>query len=274
MPEYGHAVQPSNAEAGAPSRTIVSRLRRYLQFSLRGVLLLTAAAAVLTMPLLRLREQQFAIKRLEEQGCGFTSEAVRGPYGWAAGKLFGDGAALHVTEVVWRRDDRGRVEPEPPDLTACASLKWVKKIDMAWMPVNDDGASHLRGLQRLTTLKLNGAAITDQGMVYLGDCQSLKRLELHRAPITDAGLDPLTELLALESLDLSGTRLSGKHLEPLAHLPALEVLNLNGTPLTDDAVAVLSRLKHLRWLGVSDTRLSDAAREALSLALPTTAIDD
>lgn len=255
-------------------RVCVARLRRRLQFSLRGILLLTAAAAVLTMPLFRLRQQQLAVKQLEEYGCGFTSEATRGPFGWAAGRLFGDGAALHVTQVVWKRDDRGRTVPQRPDLAPLGPLQWVNRIDMSWMPVDDEGASHLRGLQQLTTLKLNGAAITDRGLEYLIDCKSLKRLELHRAPITDAGLEYLTDLTTLENLDLSGTKITGKDLEPLARLPALEILNLNGTPLTDDAVGVLSRLQRLLWLGVSDTRLSEAAREKLVLALPTTAIDD
>lgn len=250
------------------------RLRRCLQFNLRSVLLLTAAAAALTMPLLRLRQQQLAINQLEKHGCSFTSEAAKGPFGWTAGKLFGDNAAAHVTEVVWRREDRRQEALEQPDLAPFGPLKWVKKIDMAWMPISDEGASHLRDLQQLTTLKLNGAAITDEGLEHLSDCQSLKRLELHRAPITDAGLHHLADLAALENLDLSGTQITGKHLEPLAHLPALEVLNLNGTPLTDDAVAVLCRLKQLLWLGVSDTRLSEAACEAIAVALPTTAIDD
>ncbi|HEX7376924.1 MAG TPA: hypothetical protein VF278_07415 [Pirellulales bacterium] len=263
---YAHKTQSRPA--------ILPRLRRLLQFSLRGMLLLTAAVALLTMPLLRLHEQQLAVVQLEKRGCALTSKAVRGPYGWAAMRLFGGNAALHVTEVVWQRNDRSRDDNEPPNLAPFGPLKWAEKIDMAWMPVDDEGAGYLGGLSRLTMLKLNGTTITDEGLGCLGKCRQLKRLELHRAPITDAGLNHLTGLMALENLDLSSTQITGNNLEPLLHLPALEVLNLNGTPLTDDAVPVLSRLKRLLWLGVSDTRLSEDACDALAAALPKTAIDD
>lgn len=271
-------LQASPRSGKSPPRALLSRLRRLLQFSLRGVLLFTAAIALLMsvvgVPLGRLRQQQLAVERLEKRGCRLKSEAARGPTAWAAAKLFGNSAALHVTEILWKWDDRRPDETDRPDFTLLARLDWVETIDLAWMPFDDAGASNLRGLQYLTSLNLNGANISDRGLLYLNNCWSLERLQLHGAPITDAGLNHLTGLVALENVDFSGTKITGKNLEPLAHLPALEVLNLNGTPLTDDAVAVLSRLQGLQWLGVSDTRLSEAACDALAAALPKTAIDD
>ncbi|HET6879075.1 MAG TPA: hypothetical protein VFI31_02900 [Pirellulales bacterium] len=237
------------ADKTAPLASAPPRPRRWLQFSIRTMLLLTGAAAVLMsvlgVPLFRLRREQLAVERLEESGARLTSEAARGMIAWAAAKFFGPEAAMHVT-----------------------------KVDLAWQPVDDDLALHLGHLEHLTTLNVNGAAITDRGLARLGGCRSLERLEMHGAPITDAGLDHLATLTALEIVDFSNTKITGTNLGPFLHLPALEVLNLNGTPLTDAAQPVLVRMQHLRWLGVSHTRLSEAARDALAAALPTTAIDD
>lgn len=264
------------AAACAPSSTRAQRplwLRRWLQFSLRTALLLTAAAAALMsffgVPLFRFREQQLAAEKLERCGARLTSESADGWMVRAAEKLFGPEAAKRVTDVAWSDAEIGAA-----DLAPLESLPWVETVGLSWKSVDDGGVSHLRRMRRLTSLNLNGAKITDRGLAHLANCQALQRLNLHGARITDVGLAHLSQLSALENLDISSTKVTGEKLEPLARLPALEVLNLNETPLTDSAVTVLSRLKRLRWLGVSHTRLSDAAREALAAALPTTAIDD
>ncbi len=271
---HAEAVASTSAEASPalPAR----RLRRWLQFSMRTVLLLTAAAAVLIsvigVPLFRLRKQQLAVESLERAGALLTFEAqgADGLLAWAGEKLFGDKAATRVTKVAWNND-----AIRAADLAPLESLRWVEHVDLAWKAVDDEGASHLRQLRHLATLNLNGARLTDRGLAYLSDCRALRRLQLHGAKVTDAGLASLVNLSELEGIDLSSTQVTGEHLEPLTRLPALDMLNLNETPLTDSALGVLSRMQQLRWLGVSHTPdLSDAAREALAAALPDTVIDD
>lgn len=252
------------------------RFRRWLQFSMRTVLLLTAAAAVLIsvvgVPLFRLRKQQLAVKRLEQAGARLTFEAqgAEGIATWAGEKLFGEEAATRVTKLAWNDEPASAA-----DLAPLESLIWIEHVDLAWKAVDDEGVSHLRQLRHLATLNLNGARLTDRGLAYLAECRALRRLQLHGASVTDAGLASLAKLSELEGIDLSSTQVTGENLEPLARLPALDMLNLNETPLNDSAVTVLSRMKRLRWLGVSHTTgLTDAAREALAAALPDTAIDD
>jgi Leucine-rich repeat (LRR) protein len=243
-----HAVE---TEAPLPSALLpkrASRLRRWLQFSMRSVFLLTTVAAVLMslvgVPVFRLRQEQLASEWLEMNGAHLTFEGATGPTAWLAEKAYGKKAAMHVT-----------------------------KVDLAWQSIDDEGASHLGPLRHLTMLNLDGATLTDRGLRYISGCQSLERLQLHGAPITDAGVRHLATLSALENLDLSSTKITGANLEPLLQLTELEILNLNGSRLTDAALPVLSRLK-LRWLGVSHTRMSEAADNELAIALPNTAIDD
>ncbi|HVX11072.1 MAG TPA: hypothetical protein VHC22_07825 [Pirellulales bacterium] len=266
---------PSSTEsttgAGKPGG---KRRRRWLQFSIRSLLVAMGLAALLMgllgVPLFRLRRQIAVSERLQEAGARLSWEAADGTVmDRLAEKLFGDKAAVHVTEVVW-----DRVELSPSDLADLEWLDHAQVIDLGWSSVNDDGMVPMRALRHLRYLNIDGATITDRGLGYLSGCRSLERLKAHGAHVTDAGLVHLANLAELENLDLSSTRITGEHLEPLLQLPALKVLNLNETQLGDASVPVLSRLNQLLWLGVSHTHLSDTARDALAAALPKTAIDD
>ncbi len=266
---------PSSTGSTTGAATLAGkRRRRWLQFSLRSVLVTMGLAALamslLGVPLFRLRQQIAISERLQKAGARLTWEGVDGTVmDRLAEKLFGEKAAVHVTEVVW-----DRVELSPSDLADLEWLEHVQVIDLGWSAINDDGMVPMRGLRHLRYLNIDGATITDRGLGYLSGCRRLERLKAHGAPVTDAGLAHLVNLADLENLDLSSSRITGEHLEPLLQLPALKVLNLNETPLEDAAVPVLSRLNQLLWLGVSHTQLSDAARDALAEALPKTAIDD
>src|SRR6185437_3355788 len=86
---------------------VLPRRRRWLQFSMRSMFVLTTLLAVLIsvvgLPLFRLRQQLRAVQSLEKAGADITSQGAEGVLAALAGKLFGDEAAVHVTKVVWDR---------------------------------------------------------------------------------------------------------------------------------------------------------------------------
>jgi internalin A len=119
--------------------------------------------------------------------------------------------------------------------------------------VTDDGLVHLRGLCRLSRLRLTGTGIKGPGLVHLSGLKALKHLEL-MYDITDEGATFLPCLVLLEELSIMSGSLTDDGMVHLAPLTQLKRLHLQVANVT--AVG-LSRLKGWNRL----TRLSLSAED-------------
>src|SRR5262249_41233115 len=97
------------------------------------------------------------------------------------------------------------------DYASLRSRPDVAVLQMANPDVDDQTLEHLRGLEQLRSLDLNGTRVTDEGLRVLAEVPRLQELRLARTRITDEGfkkhLGPKESLL---KLDLTGTEVKGK----------------------------------------------------------------
>ena len=84
-------------------------------------------------------------------------------------------------------------------------------LQIANEDVDDQTLEHLRGMDRLRELDLNGAHVTDDGLRILAELPRLESLRLARTRITDEGFQKhLAAKASLLNLDLTGVPVKGK----------------------------------------------------------------
>jgi hypothetical protein len=176
--------------------------RRWLQFSLRGLLVLTVLIALtLGWMMHKVQQQRDAVAALEKMGC-FVRYEFSGPE-WLR-KLLGD---------------RG--------------IRKVTGLEGDYSEVTDAAMVHLRGLPELRYLRLPDTKMTDAGLEHIQELSQLTELNLCFTGVTDAGLVHLEGLTQLEALELAGTEITDAGLVHLRGLTRLLFINLSGTKVTD-----------------------------------------
>ena len=220
------------------------RTRRFLQFSLRAllvfVLLVSVGMSWFAVKLERARRQKEAVEAIEKAG---------GEVGY---------------DYDLARFENPSAEPFVPE--------WVRAIcvddffyDVVWVHVyfecfGDDEAIYLKGLTDVTRLEVIDTEITDAGLKHLEGLSSLTHLDLSQNEITDAGLEHLEGLSNLEWLHLGYTHITDAGLEHLQGLTNLELLDLCDTQVTDHG---LERLNSLGALYLGHTHITDAGLKHL-----------
>lgn len=87
----------------------------------------------------------------------------------------------------------------------------VVVLQMANADVDDKTLEHLKGLEKLAELDLNGSKVTDAGLPTLAALPQLKTLRLARTKITDEGFKThLSSKPTLVRIDLTSTEVKGK----------------------------------------------------------------
>lgn len=155
--------------------------------------------------------------------------------------------------------------PAEANLTQLATLKNLKLLWLLGDQINDEllaklsphtglfalkiesrrvtsaGAAHLRVLDKLDELVLNGCRVDDSGLRHLSDMSRLNRLELGRTSVTGSGLADLKHLKMLRRLNLSGNRqVNDESIVAVSNFPGLVTLDLSGTSVTGTAIRSLS----------------------------------
>ncbi len=212
--------------------------RRWLQFSLRTLLLLVLVACVgmgwFALEMRRARERQQAVEKIEELGGVVFFEEDH------------SGNTIR-TAPAWLR------KPIGEDL-----FFNVKEVDFRNRSLTDAGLRHLRGLGELQSLSLSDTQVTDAGLVQLESLTHLRELDLMRTSVTDAGLAHLQVLAELRSLVLANAKVTDDGLAYLRGLTQLQLLELHDTCVTDAGLVHLRGLSQLRELHLSHTQVTDA----------------
>ena len=246
QPLESKAVREESAKPTKRSR------RRWFQFSLRGVLVLTLIAIVLNWYVNRAVPQRRAKEAIRKaQGSILYSSATPGGVrSWLRNHLHDD-YFDPIFEVKFHYAlDAGLV-----DLHRFTSLK---RLDIGHSRVTDAGMVHLSGLTSLETLGLNRTQVSDAGLVHLAPLTSLEKITLSSSAITNNGLVHLRGLTSLRWLSLQETLVTDAGLVHLQGLTRLKFLFLDQTQVTDAGLAHLKRIPSLGWLGLSDTQVTDA----------------
>lgn len=151
--------------------------RRWMQWSLRSMLLLTTVSALMAGFVLapRFRERA-ALDWLHEVDAHVTTE-ILGP-GW-------------LTKVMGEK-----------------YLQSAVAVDLINHDLSDDDIRRLGALRRLRQLDLSGNSLTDESAAALLRLSQLEELGLARTDITDAGLARLADLPGLARLRVAGSKVT------------------------------------------------------------------
>jgi hypothetical protein len=191
---------------------------------------------------------------------------------------------LQAKGVKFKRDKAGlptevHFAPDAPvtvdDWRAIGELKsltrgWTSVSEKGGgVPLNDDTAKSIAGLENMQDFFSNGAQLTDDGFAAFAGWRSLKRFGLdhwfgppgNKEPL-GKGLAHLKDLPNLEHVRLGGCRVGNAAPEALAQCKSLQSVDLFHTfAVTDDGVAFLTALPNLKRivLGPQFTaRITDA----------------
>jgi hypothetical protein len=179
--------------------------RRWLQFSLRTLLVLTLVVSLplgwLGAKVKQAREQRKAVEAIERLG-GWagceprSSGALRTVAAWLITSV-GEDLSLDVVAVYLGKDSDAGV----PNLGGVTQLYGLS-VDSA--QVTDAWLERLRGLSEVRCLWLNGTQVTDAGLTQLHGMRELQGLILDDTQVTDAGVAELQT--ALPNISISYSR--------------------------------------------------------------------
>ena len=263
------------------SQPAASSRRRWFQFSLKSLMLMTAAVAA---------------------WCGFYfSPAKRAER--AVESMQGSGAAVMFDYQRLPDKSAYSQQVEPPGLPLIRQVAGEGFFrDADWIQLHDAALSAeallpLTQLPSLRRVTLANCKIGDQHMMHFGRLRLLESLDLKSNQITDTGLLHLQGMLQLETISMSKNLIQGdglKHLdalrrlktlflhdnpisdEGLAHIKTLtnlEMLGLAGTKVTDDGLKHFANLQKLRYLGLTRTDVTEAGVKELQTKLPNCEIE-
>lgn len=227
--------------------------RRWLKYSLRTLLLITAAVAVwLGVQVNRATNQRRAVSMVQERGGTFYY------------RHHGYTHPIPLTSLYSTSSFVPNAQPPGPallrDFLGDEYFQDVMYVNLAdrVSSEGDADARLLATLPKLEYLDMGNCNLTDEALRHIGSIGTLRVLRVDRNKITDDGLQHLSRSSALESLDVSGRRgIEGPGLRHLAGLRELKELDLQYVPLDCDWLNEIINLP-LEKLMLSKTSLEDA----------------
>jgi Leucine-rich repeat (LRR) protein len=278
-----------------PLITKPKRKRRWHQFSLRTLLILTLILAIpcawLGRKIDQKRREREAVEAIVKLGgdVRYYNEPS-GPI-WLT-NLLGERFFDDVDDVDLRDANADAALAHVQKLTHLFALDlWESKVTDAGLvgfkgptelrvlylqkaSVGDIGLKCLDQFAQLVTLDLSQTKVTDDGLQHLMGLTQLEMLSLDETNITDAGLKRLKDLIQLRHLTLDKTKITDAGLRSLKNLTQLEVLYLDDTNITDAGLVNLKGMARLQRLNLWGTKVTVAGVDDLRKALPNCGIFD
>ena len=241
------------------------RRRRWLRFSLRGllvlVLLISMPMAWIANKVNALRPQLEAAKRIVERGGAVRYEPAKPE--WIA-RIVGEENFRRVTEVQFgfvarSTARRGEAQPRRRKLLQqmlfqaqrAGNTQQISQIrdHIAELPAPEQGWGYRSKGEFPAEWQL--PPVTDKEFEDVAALVNVTRLTAWRADLSSDGLRSLQNLSQLEYLDLRYVPIGDESVPRLSHLTKLRVIRLNRTDIDDKALVSLAELADLKTLLLS-----------------------
>ena len=237
------------------SNGILSPWRRYLRFSMRGLIVAVLLIGGWLGWIIRgARIQREAAAAIVRSG-GFVDYE----WDWKDGCLVQGG------------------RPQAPDWLVDALghdyFGQVVRVFYYENRASDAVIAHIRRFPDLVHLGLMGPNVTDAGVSRLTLLKQISSLGLSNAHVSDTGLAGLAGLTSLEELTLDGTDITDAGLANLKALKKLSYLSLRKTEVSDAGASPPQGLANLRLLDLEGTRVTEAGITELAQAMPELVIE-
>jgi internalin A len=214
-----------------PAEPVSRSWRRYLRFSVRGLIVLVLAIGLGLGWLVRnARIQREAVAAIERAGGSVSYDwewnnetSIPGGKPWAPiwlMDLIGVDYFGHVTTVRLSRFETSSI------FSQIGRLARLQRLRLVAPSFSDAGMAHLNKLTELTSLDLRGTNVTDAGLMHLAGLTKVSVLNLDDTQVSDAGLLHLRGLRNLEWLGISRTNVSDDGMNELKRaLPNVSVFD-------------------------------------------------
>jgi hypothetical protein len=253
--------------------------RRWFQFSLRSLLLLTAVLALwLGYITGNARQQQKAVETLTAmQAEVFYDYDLAAPDDEVFAFSMGAAGKI-VTGRYWTRYTDG--EPHGPKwLRECVGEDYFRSVVAVYFEtyqapqITGEDLRQISALSYLKRLTLDNAqSLSDEDFEHLNRLRRLERLYLAETQITDLGMHHLSNLTNLQYLSLAKTRITDAGLVCLQGMTHLEMLELSDTGISDAGLKYLRGLTNLKTVYLDGTKVTKKGAEELQAALPNCAV--
>jgi hypothetical protein len=145
------------------------------------------------------------------------------------------------------------------DLKRLASIETLRRINLSYTKINDEGLELLQPLVHVQELRLRYAeSITDLGVSYLKHWKELELLDLRGTKVTSSVLEHVSNMSRLRSLDVGFTRVNDDSFERLVDLPNLERFSLGGNKMSGAALPLLKLAPNLKTLELGGQQRTDS----------------
>ena len=253
----------------APAEPVPGPWRRYLRFSMRGMIVLVLViGGSLGWIVRNAKTQRDAVAAIiKVRGQAFyeinpTDEV----FAWKkllafrrlVGEYIGIDFVFHVMsvniDVTPEKNDAARQQA----LARVGDLARLKTLNLCGLSVTDRHLGRVAGLRHLEVLMLQNTGISDAGLTHVRALTSLQEICITNAGIGDDGLNHLTGLTKLKYLTYIGTRLTDLGMKHLKHLGSLQTLHLDSVHLSDAGLKHLTGLSNLKTLSLRAAGVTDA----------------
>ena len=227
------------------------RWRNLLQFNLKtlvGLLLLTA----LLMGAARWRLQQYQRRHQLTQALVRKANHVATIPGTPA--ILAPIADAETFQDIYHLSLHNRRDVTDSDLALLEFLPELRRLSLHGARITEDGAVHLRKLERLNALSLKSTGVTDKTVESLAGLTDLRLLQLSNCPKAGSSLAKLHRLTRLEVFEARYAQATDEHLGWLARCEYMRELDIAGT-LVADPSDILAPMKRLTKLCVGGKRL-------------------
>lgn len=182
-------------QAEPPISDPPKRKRRWLQFSLRSLIIVILIGGVGSGRLARLIEEKYDKQRaIEElQKAWYESHAIAAAIGRQLGVQAMACSQLQPPDYVYVEIHGGSANDET--LKQLSTMPRIGSLNVFGGQFTDAGVRHLTRLMGLQHLRLRAKNVTDAGLPYLAQMSKLRRLDLRSTSVTDAGVSEIQKSL-------------------------------------------------------------------------------